>query len=265
MMALMQQRLLHRLQLLLSNCINVNKSQVSVAYFYAEDSMKKKLFVFPIVLTLMGCSQKMNDVNETVKTAFFAQDVILSSSQLSQIPYSTMYARIGDDNRALMVLGFAEPSFADRQYQKSNELKWMSADKAMLVTQNGRLIKTRHLRDGNLLDTRFESPDPVSLGLHSTTHLTWKRSIDWQPGYHIQYRMESTFVRQGLQSISVNDVELSLLYVTEHVSVPELALNYNNQFWVDPSTGVVIKTLQRIAPLQPEIEMTFLYQVVSNS
>ena len=77
--------------------------------------MRRSHFTIPfggifLCLTLLtGCSQKFQDVNDTAKLALFGDDdTQLSAQAINQLPYASMYARIGDGPQAFMVLAFAE-------------------------------------------------------------------------------------------------------------------------------------------------------------
>ncbi|UXI00533.1 YjbF family lipoprotein [Photobacterium sp. TY1-4] len=213
------------------------------------------------MLSLSGCSQKFNDVNDTLHLALLGEnDIQKSDLEIQSLPYASMYARLGNGPQAFMVLALAEPTFGINPAQlPSFQLKWLSNDQGMLVTEHGRLIKTLNLPTGNLLTTQSTTTDPLALGLHlAKTHKHWQRQIDWQPGYHFGYQLHSEFSSQGTAVILINETPVETLHFTEHVTVESLALNFDNDFWLHPQTGTVLKSRQKIAPGLPYIEMTLL-------
>lgn len=153
-----------------------------------------------VTILLLGCSQKFNDVNDTMKLALFGEpDAVLTADEITLSPYASIYARVGDGPQAFMVLALAEPKpqLADTAANtrstdpKENplQLKWLSADKGMLTTEYGRLVKSLNLPQGNLVASTSNQPDPLRLGLHrANTPMVWERTVDWQPGFHFATR-----------------------------------------------------------------------------
>lgn len=225
------------------------------------------LIVLIFVLSLLtGCSQNFNDVNDTMSLAFWGEDdAALTASDINQLPYASLYARIEDGPQAFMVLALAEEKFKfgsdaeKNQAPTSFQLKWLSSDKGMLVTQAGRLVKTINLPQGNLVSVQSQFTDPLILGLHKpNTPTNWQFTLDWQPGYHYGYQALSQFDTLGTQVIMVNEQPIDVLYFVETVSVDKLNLSYQNEYWLSPNNGQVIKTRQKPAPSLPYIELTML-------
>lgn len=215
-----------------------------------------------------GCSQNFKDVNDTMSLAFLGEDdATLNATDINQLPYASLYARIEDGPQAFMVLALAEdkPSFSSKlndgstKIEKNLQLKWLSSDKGMLVTQAGRLMKTLNLPQGNLIAVESDFTDPLALGLHrSDTPTVWQYTLDWQPGYHYGYQALSQFNPQGKQVIIVNEQPVDVLYFVETVSVEKLNISYQNEYWLSPNNGQVIKSRQKPAPSLPYIQLTIL-------
>ncbi|ARR49863.1 YjbF family lipoprotein [Photobacterium damselae subsp. damselae] len=229
--------------------------------------MNVNKLVLPVALLLLsGCSQRANDANDTVKLAIFGTpDVVKTAKEIKQLPYASTYVRIGDHSQIFMVLALAETKYLPASRQLTTnianplQLKWMSSDNGMLVTENGRIVKTLNLQDGNLLSSDSKQTDPLLLGLQkSTTPLTWQRTISWQPGYHMWYHLSSTFHNDGIQLVDINGQQVKALQFSETVKVKELDRSYQNTFWLDPINGKVIKSQQYPAPGMPLITMTIL-------
>lgn len=225
-----------------------------------------------LLLTLAGCSQKFNDVNDTVNLAFFGdKDVALSAEEINQLPYASMYARVDDGPQAFMVLAFAEDSATlgltgvtglsalNSPKPSRTQLKWVSADKGMLITENGRIVKTLNLPSGNLVSSHSKQVDPLALGLHlATTPTQWQHTIDWQPGYHFGYPVHSEFTFIANEQLEINATIQQSKHYIERISIPTLDIVYNNHWWIDPNSGAVIKSKQKLAPNLPYIELTLL-------
>lgn len=232
-------------------------------------SVRRRFLVLIALLPLLlsGCSQKFQNVSDTFRLAVRGDDdTVKSSAWIEQLPYASMYARIGDGPQAFMVLALAEPATVlaspktpTHSEAPAMQLKWLAADKGMLVTEHGRLVKTLNLPLGNLVQVTAATPDPLALGLQlPTTPTTWTRRIDWQPGYHFGYQLTSRFEDKGLVTITINTIAQSARYFVETVNVPSLDLQFDNAFWIDPASGQVLKSRQLIAPGLPEVETQLL-------
>ncbi|MBV7260579.1 YjbF family lipoprotein [Photobacterium sp. WH24] len=251
--------------------------------FDARLSVNRRFLVLITLLPLFlsGCSQKFQNVSDTFRLAVSGDDdTVKPSAWIEQLPYASMYARIGDGPQAFMVLALAEPAAVltssitatepkaatepktateSETTEPAMQLKWLAADKGMLVTEHGRLVKTLNLPLGNLVQVTAKTPDPVALGLQlSTTPTTWTRRIDWQPGYHFGYQLTSRFEDKGLVTIRINNITQSARYFVETVNVPSLDLQFDNAFWIEPASGQVLKSRQLIAPGLPEVETQLL-------
>lgn len=228
-------------------------------------SISRLLLLSVTALVLSGCSQKITNLNDTVRLAVQGTaDIHKSAYDIAKLPYASTYVRINNQSQLFMVLALAESAAGEtftRHHPATTppQLKWLANDNGMLVTQSGRIIKTVNLIGGNLLATHSNSPDPLALGLHlATTPKTWRRSIDWQPGYHAGYQLDSVFVFDHSEVLTINGKSVPVLRFNENVSVKQLNNHYSNTFWVEQHTGKVVKSLQYIAPSLPNVEITIL-------
>ncbi|WP_198780465.1 YjbF family lipoprotein [Shewanella putrefaciens] len=216
-----------------------------------------------VLVGISGCSQRISALNDTIKLAFIGDDdVKLTTEQVKANPYASIYAKLDDTPRAFIALAFAEPPItlsSVRPTPDALELKWLSADKGMLVTINGRLVRTHNLLAGNLVTVASTQTDPILLGLHlSSTPKTWTRTLDWQPDYHFGYTASSQFNFIAEENILINDTPTQALHFSEMVSIAALDIQYQNEFWIKPNNGQVIKSRQKIAPNLPFIDITLL-------
>ena len=98
-----------------------------------------KPLIISLGLFLAGCSQQFQDVNSTFDEAFFgSSDVELSKEYIQNLPYSSIYAEVNDQGKIFMVLAYV----GENPQTGAEQLKWMSSDKAMIVTENGRIVQT---------------------------------------------------------------------------------------------------------------------------
>ena len=216
--------------------------------------LRSGLFYFVLTTLLIGCSKNSQDITDTFTSAFFSNEIgKITSNIVDSIPYASLYATLSGANNALLVLAYLE---SDKKTQEPL-LKWVSADKEMVVTQHGRIIKTANLQPGNLLSLHSSEADPLAQGLHldSTPH-QWIFQLSWHPGYHIEYEGHSSFSVNGQVVRTLpNGEQRHLLYVTESVSISMIHQHYINEYWLSPTTGEVIETTQQLAPNLPSMSL----------
>ncbi|PSU63842.1 YjbF family lipoprotein [Photobacterium phosphoreum] len=227
--------------------------------------ISKLLLISATALFVSGCSQKINSINDTVRVAVQGTaDIHKSANTIAALPYASTYVRIDNQSQLFMVLALAESATGETVTTPSSKtspplLKWLASDHGMLVTQSGRIVKTVNLAAGNLSTTTSKTVDPLTLGLHlATTPTTWQRHIDWQPGYHNGYQLDSQFVFDQPEVLTINGKSVPVLRFSENVTIKQLDRHYSNTFWIEQRTGKVVKSQQYIAPDLPSVEMTIL-------
>lgn len=215
-----------------------------------EGKTQAKLLIITSILLTAGCTQKFNDVSATVEEAYSNNiDVELTSDEIKQVPYASAYLRIGSQRQIFVVLAFAE----ENKITGAKQLKWVSADKSMIVTENGRIVKTIGLQENNLVALSGTYPNFSDVDTVCNYTLTY----DWMPKYRYNY---SATVQL---SKSITSTVETVLYTSptqifeEIIYFKALDSKITNRYWVDTS-GNVLKTRQYLGPNMEPIEMIFL-------
>lgn len=221
------------------------------------------------VILLTGCVQKFSHVNDTLKEAFNGfDDISMTAEEISQLPYASSYMRFNDGARIFMVLAFAEQNPATGNTQ----LKWVSSDRAMVVTENGHVVKTLRLSTENLARrSSLISPTVTTASTQNTT--TQSQSVqannrwveghtlqavyDWAHGNHYGYQADITLTQQGKQTLDSAIWSKETTQWQEQVNFPQLEQSFTNQYWVTDS-GKVVKSIQYIGPDMTRIEIDIL-------
>ena len=158
-----------------------------------------------------------------------------------------MAAKIGKGPRSLVVLG---------RYD-GPDLHWISADRAVLVTRNGRIKATFGI-GMDLLDTQGLEDDPVAAatfafeGLHTrTVDLADPKKIYGTP-------IESTFEIIGRETIQILGQKKDTIHIVEANSATSIRWNFRNQFWFDFKSGFMWKSVQHFVRNVPPIEFEIL-------
>ena len=218
--------------------------------------MFKYLTILVSLLTLSACTQKFNDVNATLDEALFgAEDVALTSDKIAELPYASSFVRINDGAQLFMVLAFAEPNPTTGVIQ----LKWLSSDKAMIVTENGRVVKTLGLAQANLQSIEPSTKTAPSFSELLQKQISRKASYSWQTTnhylYHYQANITPIISTSELITTPLWQKQTTLIYET--VNINSLNTSFSNRYWVD-AQGEVVKSLQYLGPKLGKIEMTIL-------
>lgn len=210
----------------------------------------KALIAIPLFsILLTGCSQNMEQVGKTFKLAFFGQDdTHVTAKQVANTPYASAYLKVGKAPQAFVVLAFAE----------QNQLKWIGADKNIVATQHGRLVKTQGFGEDITYVDNLQQ-DPLTLGLLKTsTPMTWQSRVEWAQVFRGGYDTRSVFQARGKEIVKILDTSRELLRFDERVTVPTLNESYTNSYWLDPANGSVVQSQQYMGPDMALVTFTVL-------
>ena len=175
-------------------------------------------------------------------------DFPIERAAIAKLPYATMRAKIGRGQRSLIVLGRREGS----------DLHWFSADRVVLVTRQGRLVKTAGL-PRNLRGTQLAAEDPVAGRLHELRQtLRASRTVDFDDDSGFGMPIDSWFDSLGPRTITILDIEFDTVLVRERNTSRTRRWNFDNFYWVDPVDGFVWKSVQHIVRDYPSIEIEVL-------
>ncbi|CCN47602.1 conserved hypothetical protein [Vibrio nigripulchritudo MADA3029] len=215
-----------------------------------------KLLVFAaFIIFVSGCTQKMTDVGSSLSEAFAASDdVTLSIDEISELPYASTYVRINEGRQVFMVLAFADLN----PHTSNTQLKWVSADRSIIVTENGRIVKTHGFDGDNLLQL---SGSGLSNGVTPQGH--WNAVYDWFPEYRYQFEATVSPTFLGNETLKTSQWTLETKKVEEKVTFAALSLSFTNLFWI-ANDGKVMKSIQYIGPDMNKFEMTILKTFAPN-
>ncbi|QRZ21178.1 YjbF family lipoprotein [Vibrio sp. sp1] len=206
------------------------------------------LIVLPLLSSIFGCTQKFNDVSATVQEAYGNYiDVELTPEEIEAVPYASAYLKIGNQKQVFVVLAFAEPN----PLTGNTQLKWVSADKAMVVTENGHIVRTIGLQTTNLAGIYGNVP------AYSALSVQYFLSYDWADKYRYGFPAIVQRSRQGKETVITPISSTSTDVYTEVVTFTSLEKSVENQYWVN-GKGEVVKTRQHLGPNMVPIELTIL-------
>ena len=215
---------------------------------FLSQKWTRLLVSLPLLSLSFGCTQKFNDVSATVQEAYGNYiDVELTPDEIEAIPYASAYLKIGNQKQVFVILAFAEKNPSTNKIQ----LKWVSADKAMVVTENGHIVKTIGLQTTNLDGVYGNVP------AYSGSSTQYALSYDWSDKYRYGFPAKVERTLQGKETITTPISSTNTDVYTENVTFTSLDESIENTYWVD-NEGKVLKTRQHLGPNMVPIELTIL-------
>ncbi|ELA8134583.1 YjbF family lipoprotein [Vibrio parahaemolyticus] len=206
------------------------------------------LIALPLLSSILGCTQKFNDVSATVQEAYGNYiDVELTPEEIEAVPYASAYLKICDQKQVFVVLAFAEQN----PLTGNTQLKWVSADKAMVITENGHIVKTIGLQTTNLAGIYGNVP------AYSAPSVQYSLSYDWADKYRYGFPAKVQRSRQGQETVITPISSTTTDVYTEVVTFTSLEKTVENQYWVN-GKGEVVKTRQHLGPNMVPVELTIL-------
>ncbi|WP_156420303.1 YjbF family lipoprotein [Rheinheimera sp. EpRS3] len=216
----------------------------------------KTVFSGLVLLALTACAGTYHSYIDTLKLAFAdTPDAELSLAEVQQSQYDLLYVRHGERAQAVMVL----------MHLEAGQHKWVSADNAMLIMEQGRLVRTLGL-ENDLLHLTNTINDPVRRIASIRPDNTWLRLADWHNGEY-GYALRSRFEVIPAQQLTVFQQQLNTTLVVEHVKYEDSANylrfdgNWQNYFWFDSESGTLIKSEQTLSPFLQPITMTYASRI----
>jgi hypothetical protein len=217
----------------------------------AKNVTRRTLIVGSICTFATACAEVPIIVNaaKALKSVVIGDnDNKYSREQINKIPYATLHAKIGRGPKSLLVLAKIEGS---RQF-------WLSADNAVLVISNGRIVQTAGFPE-NLRGTKFIGIDPVNKGLHKPNVIRpSRRTIDVALDNRYSIPISSQYRLLGEREIKLLGVKINTLLVEENNVATSINWQFKNFYWADKFDGFVWKSRQYIARSFPPIEIEVL-------
>ena len=165
----------------------------------------------------------------------------VSYESAALVPYASIGLKVEGQPQMLLVLTNALP----RQHL------WLSPNHIVVVTRNGRIIRTAGLGK-DLTDLAYSGPGSPQAALHhpGTPQHFIADFADLQA-----YSVAITCVPAPAKPthIKILGHGISALRVAERCAAPELNWDFTDRFWLDPDTGLTWQSIQHIHPHSPAV------------
>ena len=146
--------------------------------------MKRPALIM-VCLLLQACSATTEGLGHSLwDSVFGTPGVQMTDDEIKNMPYASQYMQLNGGPQLFVVLAFAE----------NGQQKWVTQDRAILVTQSGRMVKT-HLGGDNLIEVNNLAADPLIKPNQIVDGATWTRTMGWTEHKQVRYGMALTPLR----------------------------------------------------------------------
>jgi hypothetical protein len=219
---------------------------------FGEDALpRRRVLACGAAFLLAGCADVpvlANAVDALRFAVIGAPDPPMERAAITKLPYASMSAKIGKGARGMLVLG---------RYD-GEDLHWIAGTSGVIVTRNGRVVKTSGL-PVNLKDTRAFREDPVATRLHRIEQpADFVRYVDLEPGHRYDLPIRSRFETVGRERITIAEIEFDTVLVREINDAATFNWKFENLYWADIFDGFVWKSRQHVARGLPPLDLEVL-------
>jgi hypothetical protein len=209
--------------------------------------MIKKLSSLLIISLLASCSIKYNP--EAIPIAreliFGAQDIKIDSNYLANEKASFAKIKFG---RSYIIIP-ALTSVDDEDIAK-----WETVSDEVIYTQDGKILSIAGF-DYDVFVTGFKS---IKFNKDNSIKRAFNISLNNPSGFFTQ---NSEFIYQDqVEFLHLEDKKVNANLFYEYVRTNGYKWAFVNKYWVDPSSGLVLKTTQKIHPRLPSLTIHYYYK-----
>ena len=204
-------------------------------------------------LALAGCTNSSNNYTQYFQLIrqSFSQPFNNGSvprEQAAAVPYASLGYRLNGERENLLVLAT----------DTNGDLLWTSASHVVLVTRDGRLIRTVGLPHNiaSVTPTLSAAMTPPRQVLKSA--FTSIRSADFPDDGHYSVPIRCKTVSRGRATITILGKALSTVRADETCESSSLGWSFRDSYWVDAQTGFVWRSIQHLTPKGDTVETEVL-------
>ena len=162
----------------------------------------------------------------------------ITRDQAAAIPYASMGYRINGSREGLIVLAT----------DTGGDLLWTSASHVVLVTRDGRLMRSvglPHDLGGRTTQEPSGIPSPAT-ALKGASR--YRRVEDFPDMGLYGVALDCSLAATAPQTISILQRAVSTIRIAEHCSAAAQGWSFTDSFWIDSQSGHVWRTQQHIHP-----------------
>jgi hypothetical protein len=169
--------------------------------------------------------------------------------QAAEIPYATLAYRINGNSEVMLVLAT----------ENSGDLLWTAASRVVLLTREGRILRSvglPHDRAGMTAES-VRAPIPAPAQALKASYRSVRVADFPDAGLH-SVRLSCVSTARGLEMVTILGTALPTRRVEETCESRSPRWSFTDQYWVDASSGFVWQSLQHLHPAGPTIQIKIL-------
>lgn len=223
-------------------------------------NLSRIILFFIFLLLLSGCSGTYHAYYQTLKLGFSSEvDLVISLEHVQNSAIDLMEIKRGNRTKAIMALAYIE----------AGQHKWISGDQAMLILEQGRIVRTLGLAT-NLDYLSDKSSDPLKCFsmhiLQTMSQHTWTRKADWSNDEY-GYQIVSNFSSGGEQTLNILSANIHTRLIVEDINYLAQAnfirpkSSWKNYFWFEITSGQLVQSIQLLSPFDEQLELVYLSRI----
>jgi len=201
------------------------------------------------LLILAACSSGQSTNWSEVFTAAFhsirSDRPGITLEQAASVPYASVGVRVDGGNEILLALAG----------KTGTEALWTSASRIVLLTRNGRIVRTAGI-EHNLTEARIVEGSRGAPPTDVSASSRWELDFADLNLYSVQVRCTS--VVRGPETVKNFTVNIPTIHVDETCRSDQLDWSFVNSYWISPTTGLTWRTIQYVNPKMGPIEVEIL-------
>ena len=207
--------------------------------------MKRPALIM-VCLLLQACPATTEGLGHSLwDSVFGTPGVQMTDDEIKNMPYASQYMQLNGGPQLFVVLAFAE----------NGQQKWVTQDRAILVTQSGRMVKT-HLGGDNLIEVNNLAADPLIKPNQIVDGATWTRTMGWTEHQQVRYATaRSVFEWDGTDTIKVGSEDTPVRILDEEVTTAQT--RWHNRYWID-SEGQIRQSEQYLGARYFPVKTTLI-------
>ncbi|MGY0577625.1 MAG: YjbF family lipoprotein [Paraglaciecola chathamensis] len=226
-------------------------------------TIKRFAFAIFVAIATTSCSGTYHAYYDTLKIAFSEpKDADMTLAQVAESKIDLMSVQRGERPKAIMALAYLE----------NGRHKWVSADNAMFVMEQGRVVRTLGLNK-DLLYLGNSQEDPLKrITSNAKANSSAKQSNQWRyitdwSGDEYGHPIESHFTAPENETLTLLSKPIHTYHYVETLSyqAPSDYLRFNqswqNHYWFDQQSGALVKSIQTLSPISEPVEFVYLSRI----
>lgn len=203
-------------------------------------------------LLIAACSPVQTDTFEIAgrfTRSLLGQHLKVTREEAAAVEYASIGVQIGADDQAMLVLGS----------DLAGEMSWFSSNKVMIATRNGRIVATAGLTDNlGRVGTLNAAPWTGDGNAPLVAGQKYKLLYDLPQFQLYSVPVDCEASAANDETIEIMDSEIETRHISESCDSGELGWSFENEFWLDKTTGYVWRSVQTVNPKLPPITIEVL-------